>query len=300
MISLLRDDDAGFPDDFLAARLRGRRQARLSALPDQHPSLAAEETIATDHEAEVRWLYRQTTGKTRAGVAPLFVLFELQRLTTWLRHAAAGERREERPDDYFARSLWHQALRRQWSSRGGARDGHDLLAILEKRAVARVSTFKGVSRVYQPHNLAAVERRLTGAVLVHGATTGASAVCREHCRALIDCGNVTALAKAWLWKLPACPPSMPAGHLTPAQLERIWREGDVARLGLPATVSKTTINPGLIAALQAEKKKALWKTIRRRASESSAPMAQVLDYLYLLEAETVKRRERHNQMIIGQ
>ena len=292
MISLLRDDDAGLPDDFLIARIRGRRQARLSRLSGQRPSvtdsdLAGEEAITRAFETEVRWLYRQTTGKTRMEVAPLFVLFELRLLLNWLRQGHWHG--EQHAHGFLGETLWHQSLPRQWAGLDADRDGRNILAALEKRAAARVPAFKGVSLAYQRHNLTEVERRLTEAVLAHGAVSGKAPLRQGLCRALIDGCNVTALMKAWLWRAPAMPAVMPAGHLSAAQLGRIWRGESVARAGLPATASKAAITAQQIAALQAEQKKTIWRTVRPQAMEFG-PAAVVIDYLFFLEAEVVERR----------
>jgi len=136
------------------------------------------------------------------------------------------------------------------------------------------------------------------AVLVHGATRGGSVLLQDLCRSLIDCGNVSGLVKSWLWKLPAPPPVIPAGHLSPARLGRIWREGDVGRVGLPASVHKESITPEQIAALEEDAKKKVWRTVRHKARELD-PGAVIMDYLCFLEAEAVHLR-RHRLATPGE
>lgn len=291
MITLLRDSGADHPEEYLLARIRGRRAERLDRLRAPRPALTDtphgdEEAITAGHEAEVHWLYRQLAGQTREGVAPLFVLFELRRLSNWLRQTDEAKEWEQHCWRFLAQGLWHPTLVRQGVRCGNAQG---LLALLAERVTALAPELKGVPLEHEAHRLLEVERRLTGAVLVHGAIRGQFPVLRELCRSLIDLCNVLGLVKSWLWKLPALPAPIPAGHLSPAHLARIWREGDVTGVGLPAAVTKEGITPEQIATLEEVRKEAIWQGVRKQARLLD-PCAVITDYLCLLEAEAVQRR----------
>lgn len=282
MIALLRECNGEFPNDYLLARLRGRRALRKVRTTAAPPGLD-EENIAREHAAEFRWLYRQMNAESRKRLAPLFLLLEWRRIIPWLRQAQAGREDAEASKDYLRESLWHQEIIRQWSRLAAA---GDRLALLEKRLVARLPACQGLTRHFAAKDLAAVERQITAAVLVQEASRPPAAPLAEFCRQLIDCYNIIGISKSWLWRLPAPPPPMAAGNLAPAALARIWREGDGRRLGFPAGVRRDNITPGQIAALEEAKKKALWQKVGKRREAEAA----IIAYLCYLEAETVQRR----------
>ncbi len=290
MITLLAAGDPGYPDDYLVARIRGRRAERRLRLEGAKSAPAASllsggEEIAREHEAEVRWLYRQMGEKSRKQLAPLFVLFELRLFIHWLRLAQEPQGGERWHDRFFSPSLWDKAILRGWGRRGAA---PERLALLEERILALAPAGKTPTRQDSATGLAAAERRLTGAVLRHGTASG-SALVRELCRALIDFSNISAILKSWLWRLPAPPPLLPAGQLSPEQLARIWRDGDSRPLGLPASAANAALTPERIAALAEEKKKALWREVHKNARHLE-PLAVFMDYLHFLEEEAVQRR----------
>lgn len=293
MITLLCEGRVESPDEYLVARIRGRREERLLRLHGRQSALLGENTLPDEeaidrgHAAELRWLCRQMAGRTKRQVAPLLVLFELRRLVNWLRQAVEVGEWEGQVNRYCSESLWHPAILRECAACGAAQD---LLVILEKRVAALVPDFAGVSRHYALHNLAAVERRMTEAVLVHGATRGESSLLKALCRSLIDFCNVSGVVKSWLWKLPAPPPAIPAGRIRPERLARIWQEGDVGRVGLPVAVTKDSLTPEQVVVLEEGGKKTIWRMVRQQARMLLDPGAVVVDYLCFLEAEAVHLR----------
>lgn len=288
MIALLHDEKAEFPADYLLARLRGRREQRRQRLAAQPAATAGPEEEALDREqrTELRWLYQQMNRKLREKLAPLFLFFELDQFIHWLRHAQTAKEGERLSDRFFQASLWPPTILRAWSRAGSARER---LALLEQHLSARLPAATGVTKLYDRNQLAAIERQLTGAVLVHGASRSTSTPLREYFRARIDGANCVGVAKSWLWRLPAPPAALPAGNLAPAQLLRIWQTGEGRRLGLPATVHKENITPEQIAALAAEQEKTIRKTVRNQARLLD-PLAAILDYLCFLETEICLRR----------
>lgn len=279
MITLLRADGAEYPTDYLLARLRGRKAERRLRTPQPE-----KERDTREYAREVRWLYRQMNRKSKRKLAPLFVLFELQEFIHWLRRARGAAESEGISARFLDSSLWPPVVLRAWSRRETAQER---LTILEHHLISRIPECQGVSTLYAADNPAAVERRLLGPVLTHGATAGPSPLLREYFRGRLDCANLMAVAKSWLWRLPAPPLPIPGGQLAPEQLDRIWRTGDGHRLGLPAGVSKETITPAQIAALAAKKKGALRQAVHNECS-SQDPVAVIMDYLCFLEEEAVQ------------
>ena len=83
---LLRNDaGAGYPRDYVIARLHGRR---VRIAPARAVAIAGDEEIWTRFLRELSWLFHQMNEPMRVGHAPLFTMFEIKTIVLCLRHAA--------------------------------------------------------------------------------------------------------------------------------------------------------------------------------------------------------------------
>ena len=291
MRRLLRDGGGEFPAEYLVSRLRGRRRKRLERRHALQGGMdggvwPSEEAIEEERDREIHWLYRQLNHPTAKALGPLFLLLELRRFVNWLRQREGGGGLGD--DGFYPLSLFADPLRRELKEQHTAAEA---LLSLEKRVVPVLPAMRGISRAYGQKGLLAVEQQMTAALLALGATRGRATPMGDLCRRLIDFGNLMRLVKAWLWKLSPLPAFMPAGHLSPMRLQRIDREGDVVRIGLPASVSRETITPEQIAALEERHKKTIWRAAQVQARQLE-PLAVIIEYLCFIEAETVFLRGR--------
>ena len=105
--NLLRDDaGAGYPAEYLLARLRGRRAAFVAP---HAASAGSDDHIWAGFLNELGWLFRQMDARLRDANAPLFALFEMKTIVLCLRNAALDRVQSQRR--LLERSLLSATLR---------------------------------------------------------------------------------------------------------------------------------------------------------------------------------------------
>jgi hypothetical protein len=95
--------------------------------------------------------------------------------------------------------------------------------------------------------------------------------CRDDCVAefitqLIDRRNLLAFGKGMRWGAPGVPTFLTGGLLSPAQLQRLWRQGDLEGLRRRSPASEEGLAPSLL------------QRLRRRQAGDPLGAALVLDY----------------------
>jgi ATP synthase (C/AC39) subunit len=276
MALLSRPAFAGYPDEYLLARLRGRRAKQAS---ERHsPTAAAGMTDAEAWDAmrsEFRWVYRQMNGGLRETFAPLFLWFELRTITLCLRFRRGGERGKAAgllPASLLAKPV-QQALTEDGEPAAVMEAVSGLLA-----AVA--GPYRGLGAIYRERGGREHEQLLVTLYLERMTALPLHPVLREFFRSLIDMRNLVTLAKQLRWQLHEPQLFIRGGEITPERLGKALEEGNPA--GLAALLAALP-GMGAIPAGQENPEQQLfgWLTAKvRRLGRDPLGAGLVLDYLW--------------------
>ena len=281
-IHLLREiPAAGFPTDYLVARVRGRRSALVSDWrKPQWRGLPAGTSDASIWEAllsEFAWLYRQMNHGVRASLGPVFVVFEIKTVVLCLRNKAVSRSVE------VERLLSHSLL--------GDRMRDALLREPDVRAAVAViaAEFGPVAGSagdllagYADGGMQGFESRLMRNYLACIAEAGLHPAVRRFFAAFIDLRNVMTLYKHLRWETDDAAAFIPGGAIDPVRLSRIAASKDFALLdallmevagrAVPAaSASEGTLETVLLASLTRD---------LRKVSRDSEDLALILDYVW--------------------
>jgi len=282
----------GYPDEYLLARLKGRR-ANLGS-GRQSPAAAAERTESgstlrlraaaggmTDAEAwdpmrsEFRWVYRQMNERLRQTFAPLFLWFELRTIILCLRFRRGGEGGKAAgllPASLLAKPV-QQALTEEGEPAAVVDAVSGLLA-----AVAE--PYRGLGAIYRERGGRVHEQRLVTLYLERMSALPLHPLLREFFRALIDMRNLVTLAKQLRWQLHEPQAFIRGGEITPERLGKALEEGTAAGL---ATLLAALPDMGALPAAQLNPEQQLfgWLTGKvRRLGREPLGVGLVLDYLW--------------------
>jgi hypothetical protein len=111
-----------------------------------------------------------------------------------------------------------------------------------------------------------VEGALGDAWLAWGSRHSRDDCIAEFISQLIDRRNLFAFAKGMRWGAPGVPPFLRGGLLSPAQLQRFWRRGDLEGLRRRSPASEEGLAPSLL------------QRLRRRQAGDHLGAALILDY----------------------
>lgn len=227
---LTRPVAAGYPTEYLLARLRGRRTGLLAAghpargehpppLPGASRRLPAGGEVAENPwerlRGEFRWVYGQMNDRLRAIFAPFFLWYELRTVILCLRFRRGGER--ERPARLLTRSLLAEPVRRTLAAES---EPAVLLDTLAGQLALLAEPLRTLGMVFRAEGGAAVEQRLVNLYLERVAGPPFDPLIREFFCALIDLRNLLSLAKAQRWRLTAPPLFVRGGAIGTERLER--------------------------------------------------------------------------------
>ena len=227
---LTRPVAAGFPTEYLLARLQGRRAGLLATgrpasgkHPPQLPGAsrglpAGGELLESPWErlwGEFRWAYGQMNERLRAIFAPFFLWYELRTVILCLRFRRGGER--ERSARLLTRSLLAEPIRRALTAES---EPAVLLDALAEQLALLAEPLRTLGMVFRAEGEAAVEQRLVTLYLERVAGPPFDPLIREFFRALIDLRNLLSLAKTLRWRLTAPPLFVPGGSIGSERLER--------------------------------------------------------------------------------
>ncbi|GAB4333489.1 MAG: hypothetical protein Kow0089_02200 [Desulfobulbaceae bacterium] len=291
---------AGYPDEYVVARIRGRAASRNGgiACPPSEPCGARADDSAILHAAAAErwWLYRQMNGRLRQALAPLLFFFEIDTLVLALRSAAAGL--DCPAIDAPADTLLSPAIREILA---GPTDVAGKTALLERFFVtAGFSSFKGLAAVCEEETMQGVEvflRRRFYEILPgrcgHPAT-------RKFFRLLIDTRNAMTLAKCLRWRLEKCPAPVAGGGV---RIQR-WEPEDRRVVQLERLVGRT-IGRGTVTAEELHPAR-LSHLLRERAAKtataclhSTDPVRCCLGYAWIVFHRTMQQCRAFHQALFA-
>lgn len=241
MRSLLRDMPAGVPADCLLARLKGRRSflvrdwnrllnarqppATLPAAPWRAGRSGGEGWTVQALQQEYRWVFLRMDEQLRRAAAPFFWLAELRTLAVCLRLLSVGGAEFSR---LLANSLLAPAVTDLLRSADGPGSAvYGLAALLAEQD----PRFARLPEIHRTGGSGALETAL------HDLSLRSLVTCaslhpqmRRYCLLLIDCRNLTAVAKRLRWRLVTLPPLLDGGTLATARLAELFGRRDSAGL----------------------------------------------------------------------
>lgn len=276
MALLSRPAFEGYPDEYLLARLRGRRTGLGS---ERHsPAAAAGMTDAEAWDAmrsEFRWVYRQMNAGLRLTFAPLFLWFELRTIILCLRFRRGGEQVKAAgllPASLLAKPV-QQVLTEDGEPAAVMDDLSGLLAAVGE-------PFRGLGDLYRERGGRELEQRLVTLYLERMTGLPLHPLLREFFRGLIDLRNLVTLAKQLRWHVHEPQLFIRGGEITAERLGQALAEGTAG--GLATLLAEL---PGMEAlpADQVNPEQQLfgWLTAKvRRLGRDPLGPGLVLDYLW--------------------
>lgn len=265
---LLRTDRAGYPTDYVIARVRGRQGRPLSGTSD--------EEIWRALTSELAWLHGQVDPSLAARLSPLFALFELKTIVLAVRNRAIDRAPAVRA--VLERSLLNEQLQ------AALRDASSLAAAIDGvvAALTRVAApFGELTGAYAGDQLRGFEDALIRIYLEQAAAARLHPAVRRFVAAFIDARNVLLLHKQLRWNLVNGVRFIAGGTIAPGLFSAALRRGDPAAVaalvrqitGRRARVSQSALETTLLDGIS--------RTIRplRRHSE---PAAVILCYVWQL------------------
>ena len=276
MALLRRQAFAGYPDEYLLARLRGRR-AKLGS--EQHsPAAVAGMTDADAWDrlrSEYRWVYRQMNAGLRLIFAPLFLWFELRTIILCLRFRRGGERLQAA--GLLSSSLLAKRVQQTLETEGEpATVINDLASILATVA----EPYRDLGELYRQRGWRELEQRFVTLYLERMTVLPLHPLLREFFRALVDLRNLVTLAKQIRWQVNEPQAFIRGGEISPERLGKARTEGTAVGLnallaGLPdlGVLPPDQLNP--------EQQLYGWLTRKvRRLGRDPLGIGLILDYLW--------------------
>jgi vacuolar-type H+-ATPase subunit C/Vma6 len=226
----LRDIGAdGYPTDYLAARVRGRRAQLLGAEPGRRPARAAE--IASDEAiwdallTEFDWLRRQMNPRMRAIFAPVFTLFGIKTLVLAVRSKAAE--RHASVERLMRHELFADDLREALVA---APDPGAAVAAIAGAFAPLLGDARGIAAAYAEGGVKAFESRLMRDFLASVAAARLHPAIRHFFESFVDLRNVMTLYKHLRWGIHDAAAFVAGGTLPVARLAEASSRGDHACL----------------------------------------------------------------------
>lgn len=296
-MNLLRDlNTAGYPADYLRARIRGRRACLTS---DWESLLAADEPLAAVPTApqragfaaltketawlaaqrEFAWLYGQMEPGERKLFAPVFGYFELRTLVLCLRNKETGNVGEI--GNLLEWSLLPEKLKGILLEETGTAEGMERITAFLAHDVFR----QELKRHFCGEGLSGFERGLTDLYLMQSIGGRPNPAVAEFLRALIDTENIMSLCKQLRWRIPAPPWLSRGGRLRESDLMRVASRGEMAGLA-PLVRRLTGEELPAFSPEEVEHQLLCWlgRFLRRRCNEPSG-VGLILDYLWSVRME---------------
>ena len=242
MALLRRPAYEGYPDEYLLARLRGRRAGLRSSRLSPPSGAGRPESAATPRHrpaagfigeaeawhamrAEFRWVYRQMNGRLRHTFAPLFLWFELRTILLCLRFRRGGEWLKAAA--LLPASLLAEQVQRVLT---GEEEPAAVMDALAGLLTAVAEPCRDLGKLFRQRGGREFEQRLVTLYLERMADLPLHPVLREFFRGVIDMRNLVALAKQLRWRLHEPQAFIRGGVIPPERLVKALDEGTAAGL----------------------------------------------------------------------
>ena len=286
-MNLLREiDSPGYPEDYLIARIMGRRAALDANWSDARthglPSASSDERIWEVLLQELEWLYGQMNWTLRKCFAPVFVLLELKTIVLCLRNKEAGRRSEI--ELLLTHTLLADPLRRALREQPDVPSSIAALTVVSAGALPGICEAAAAGAEQGPR---AFEDSLMRGYLECTVKTSLHPAIRQFFRAFIDLRNVMILYKQLRWGMDDPGAFIDGGTFERARLVRLRetkQPGAWEELAKEATVRKSLPDAAIEGALETVLLTSLTQRLRQLGQDYSGQggdgVALLLDYIW--------------------
>lgn len=224
---------AGFPRDYLLARLKGRKPLLWAGTArEARPSSEDENLLWRSLLAEAAWVYRQLEPKDRRKLDPVFAWTELRTLVLCLRQMRA--RGPSPASELLRHSLLCHELKEILQGSG---DPGSSVSALEGFFTSWHPSFAGLRQCYEKDGLRGFEAALTSRFLQTVLATPLVPEVRRYMALLVDLRNLLRLSKELRWQATQSP-LLQGGTVALQRLEPLAQRGD--RQGLEDLFARLT------------------------------------------------------------
>jgi len=268
---LITPASSGYPDEYLAARVRGRRS---SLIHDWQPyftdsallPVAPDQDIWAAFTAELRWLYSQMNPTLRRTFTPVFVFFELQTFFVCLRFIAG--RQQQFIPKLLTDSLLHEDIKEILTSEKEVNGLLPRLAELLITDTISHITAKQILNEYAEKGIRGMEQFLMNTYLDEMTSRKLHSHIAFFFGMICDIRNTITLAKQRRWQIDT------STHLVADGLTQPWR--------LKRRIMHETIQSGAdISQIENRLLRSLARLLRIRARQPDT-IAILLDYMWNL------------------
>ncbi|KAF0216105.1 MAG: hypothetical protein FD174_3867 [Geobacteraceae bacterium] len=300
IMELLRTvHNRGYPQEYLQARIRGRRAyqigdwERILSAADPLEAVPASPyrgalTVRSEEEVwqnllrELVWLYCQMDQRVREIFSPVFVCFELRTLVLCLRNK--GERNDRKIEELLFYSLLAGKVQKALKA------DQDLPGVID--AVAGVLSagamrFGRLRNIYREQGLTGFEQGLTNLSLGEVIKGPLHPLIREFISRLIDTRNVMTLYKHLRWRIKAPPAFIEGGGIRESALREIAEKNDMAEVSpLIRRLTGEEVEAASAGNVERLLLTAITRLVRRRGREP-AGTGLILDHLWRCYVEAL-------------
>ncbi|MBW6511075.1 MAG: hypothetical protein K0A93_03010 [Desulfuromonadaceae bacterium] len=217
---LIDSTTAGYPSDYLFARIRYRRATLDSSGPGGRGG--PRQTML----GEYIWVYQQLNHRLRQQLLPFFEYVELRTLVIILRYLAAND--PAAVETQLRLSLLGPQLKKIVRN---AAHVATAISTLERQLADSYPYFSGLSTTWLRQGPGGLEQALLGGCLQHAVTRNCCHSLREMLVYLLDMRNLMALHKHLHWQVTTPPPFLNGGTLSAPGCEKIWATRDLHKVG---------------------------------------------------------------------
>lgn len=216
---------AGYPTEYLIARIRGRRSS-LKDEPHGKPSNEFSEMYDEEsHQSEFRWVYLQMNEQMRRIFVPFFTYFELRTLVICLRFKSLEDNTET--EKILNESLLSEEIRRVLV--GGA----DLPVALHAIAGALTPSLSwhSLMQAYATGGLQSFEKVLYVKFLEYTMRLQLHPVMARFFTFFIDCRNIMQAYKGIRWDITSHPEYVKGGTIKRSSLGSLFQNKEMSDIG---------------------------------------------------------------------
>lgn len=192
MIRLLQQPrSAGYPTDFLLARLRGKRQHLAESR-----SAGGSDNRWSDLQDDFQTVFAAMEKGLRRRFAPCFLYFELRNLQMILRTVSSHD--QQQLEQLGRHSLLQRRLLAQLQQ---SEESVDAFAVIDRWLSPLIPGWEPLAEIYTQHGFRPAEEKLTETVLRHFADSRLTPEMTSFITGLIDMRNLLAAARCLRWEL---------------------------------------------------------------------------------------------------
>lgn len=296
---LQKNDDKGYPAEYLLSRIKGRR---VSLITDWEPLVLGAapidallplrqrehvESIASGLDwrgilREFRWVYLQMNKRLRDIFFPFFLYSELRTLFLCFRYKSAGD--IKKVETILKHSLFSKKFIRVLATDESL---IETLKRIEDTLTSLSIRFRGIVEVFSKDGLKGLERHLTERCLEYIINADLHPVLKTFFMRVIDSRNIIALYKNVRWGVKSEQDFIQGGTIGESRLRDAMRKEDIfGVLQIARTLTGISIAKPDASGVEAALYRGMTIFLKRTGREPSG-IGLILDYLWRCSMEAM-------------